>query len=48
MEYYIIVKGSSVFGLEMDVNEKYKEGYVCQGSPFMVDINYHQAMVLAK
>ena len=48
MEYYIIVKSSFESGLEVNVNRKIKEGYVCQGSPFIGDGNYYQAMVLAK
>ena len=51
MEYYIIVKSdrlSEYSGLESYVNEKNKEGYVCQGSPLIVDGKWIQAMVLAK
>ena len=51
MKYYIIVEDtdlSEIVGLPASVNKKNKEGYVCQGSPFIADGKYHQAMVLAK
>ena len=48
MEEYIIVSETSEIIMKMRVNEKIKEGYVCQGSPFIVDRSWYQAMVLAK
>ena len=48
MEEYIMVSATGESYLIRYVNEKIKEGYVCQGSPFIVDRSWYQAMVLAK
>ena len=49
MEEYIIVDGGTIkSNLEMFVKEKIKKGYVCRGSPLIVNGEWHQAMVLAK
>ncbi len=48
MEEYIMIRASGDFYLIEYVNEKIKKGYVCQGSPFIVDGTSTQAMVLAK
>ena len=49
MEEYILVGHTSYdYSFKKDVIEKIKEGYVCQGSPLIVDGKWIQAMVLAK
>ena len=49
MEEYILVRRTSDdYYFKKDVIEKIKEGYVCQGSPLIVDGKWIQAMVLAK
>jgi hypothetical protein len=46
MEKYIILKGTFSDDLENKVNDKLKQGYICQGGVSFIRDSYVQAMIL--